>query len=84
MSKNKKPVGNGKVLTKREAYDKLIAGGEVMCYEYGSDNCEEIHVNRSCTCWTGMYRDDLKNDDDSYMTFEEFDKMGWENFEVWS
>lgn len=85
---DEKPSGGGKVLTKKEAYDFLLEGADnVMCYEYGADNCEECKDKDECTCWTGMQKEDLNNagigEPDDFMDFEEFCRMGWENFELW-
>jgi hypothetical protein len=76
----KKPNGGGTTITKRQAYNNLKDGVAIMCFEYGADNCEEDHseTNGECTCWTGMEIEDVED-----MTFKEFEKMGWENFEIW-
>lgn len=74
------PDGGGVRISRQEAIRLLLndlvpKGMEVMCYQYGSDSCDECEGE--CVHWAGISKDDLDEDVDS-----SFDMR--EHFELWA
>jgi len=71
------PDGGGfKISSKTASYllaNDLLKNAEIVCYEYGKDNCDECEGE--CEHWNGVYKDDLNEDN-------EFDS-DYINFEIW-